>query len=114
MATRRDQLQSYQFLTQRTLSAFVMRETDPAQSPLRRGIGALFGGLMVAVLVAAGFGIYGLLTKTGANQWQKDGSVVVERETGAVFVYRQNRLNPALNFASAKLAAGPNPPVFRI
>jgi type VII secretion protein EccB len=115
MINRRDQLQSYQFMNQRVISAFVMRETDPAQSPLRRGIGALFGGLMVAILVAAGFGIYGILTKTGSNQWQKDGSVVVERETGASFVYLGNRLNPALNFASAKLAAGrPNPPVFRI
>ncbi|MEU4623035.1 type VII secretion protein EccB [Actinoplanes sp. NPDC023801] len=115
MISRRDQLQSYQFMNQRVISAFVMRETDPAQSPLRRGIGALFGGLMVAILVAAGFGIYGVLTRTGANQWQRDGSVVVERETGASFVYLRGRLNPALNFASAKLAAGrPNPPVFRI
>ena len=115
MISRRDQLQSYQFMNQRVISAFVMRETDPARSPLRRGIGALFGGLMVAILVAAGFGIYGVLTRTGSNQWQRDGSVVVERETGASFVYLGNRLNPALNFASAKLAAGrPNPPVFRI
>ncbi|SDT65057.1 type VII secretion protein EccB [Actinoplanes derwentensis] len=115
MTSRRDQLQSYQFMNQRVISAFVMRETDPAQSPLRRGIGALFGGVMVAILVAAGFGIYGVLTRTGADQWQQDGAVVVERETGAVFVYLNNRLNPALNFASAKLAAGrPDPQVFRI
>ncbi|MFC4064073.1 type VII secretion protein EccB [Actinoplanes subglobosus] len=115
MISRRDQLQSYQFMNQRVISAFVMRETDPAQSPLRRGIGALFGGLMVAVLVAAGFGIYGLLTRTGANQWQQDGSVVVERESGASFVYLRGRLNPAVNFTSAKLASGrPNPPVYRI
>ncbi|GGN29536.1 type VII secretion protein EccB [Actinoplanes campanulatus] len=115
MISRRDQLQSYQFMNQRVISALVMRETDPAQSPLRRGVGALFGGIMVAILVAAGFGIYGLLTRTGANQWQQEGSVVVERETGASFVYLRGRLNPTLNFTSAKLAAGrPDPPVFRI
>ncbi|WP_433829077.1 type VII secretion protein EccB [Actinoplanes sp. CA-015351] len=115
MTSRRDQLQSYQFMNQRVISAFVMRETDPAQSPLRRGIGALFGGLMVAVLIAAGFGIYGVLTRTGPDQWQTDGSVVVERETGASFVYLNNRLNPTLNFTSAKLAAGrPNPRVYRV
>jgi type VII secretion protein EccB len=115
MASRRDQLQSYQFLNQRVISAFVMRETDPAQSPLRRGIGALFGGLMVAILIGAGFGIYGILTKVGTDQWKTDGSVVVERESGASFVYLRGRLNPALNFTSAKLAAGrPNPTVYRI
>jgi type VII secretion protein EccB len=115
VASRRDQLQSYQFMNQRVISAFVMRETDPAQSPLRRGIGALFGGLMIALLVAAVYGIYGVLTRTGPDQWQTEGSVVVERETGASFVYLRDKLHPALNFASAKLAAGrPNPQVFRI
>lgn len=115
MASRRDQLHSYQFLTQRVISAFVMRETDPAQSPLRRGIGALFGGIMVALIVAAVFGIYGVLTRVGGTQWKADGSVVVERETGATFVYASGRLNPTLNIASAKLAAGrPNPVVQRV
>jgi type VII secretion protein EccB len=115
VATRRDQLHSYQFMTQRVISAFVMRETDPAQSPLRRGIGALFGGMMVALLIAAGFGIVGVLTRVGGDQWQADGSVVIERETGASFVYLSGRLHPALNFASAKLAAGrPSPEVFKV
>ncbi|MBO4209861.1 type VII secretion protein EccB, partial [Micromonospora echinofusca] len=115
MATRRDQLQSYQFMTQRVISALVMRETDPQQSPLRRGIGAVFGGLMVAVLVAAGFGIYGILTKVGSGKWKVSGSVVIEKETGASFVYLDGVLHPTLNYASAMLAAGrPNPQVFRV
>ncbi|MBO0867000.1 MAG: type VII secretion protein EccB [Micromonosporaceae bacterium] len=108
MATRRDQLQSYQFLTQRVISAFVMRETDPAQSPLRRGIGAVFAGLMIGVLVAAGFGVYGLLTKIGSGDWKVDGAVVVEKESGAAYVYNQGTLYPAINYTSALLAAGGN------
>jgi type VII secretion protein EccB len=115
MATRRDQLQSYQFLTQRVISAFVMRETDPAQSPLRRGIGAVFAGIMITVLVAAGFGVYGILTKVGTTRWKADGSVVVEKESGASFVYFGGVLHPTLNYASAMLAAGrTNPAVFRV
>jgi type VII secretion protein EccB len=115
MATRRDQLHSYQFLTQRVISAFVMRETDPQQSPLRRGVGAVFGGLMVAILVAAGFGIYGILTKVGSDGWKTEGAVVIEKETGASFVYVRGALHPTLNFASAKLAAGrPSTRVFRV
>jgi len=115
MATRRDQLHSYQFLTQRVISAFVMRETDPQQSPLRRGVGAVFGGVMVAVLVAAGFGIYGILTKVGSDGWKTEGAVVIEKETGASFVYVGGALHPTLNFTSAKLAAGrPSTQVFRI
>ncbi|WP_045743535.1 type VII secretion protein EccB [Actinoplanes rectilineatus] len=115
MTSRRDQMQSYQFMNQRVISAFIMRETDPAQSPLRRGVGALFAGIMVAVLVAAGFGIYGVLTRSGTDAWKADGSVVVERETGASFAVIGGRLTPALNLASAKLAAGKaDPAVFRV
>lgn len=115
MTTRRDQLQSYQFMTQRVISAFVMRETDPQQSPLRRGVGALFGGLMVAVLLAAGVGVYGLLTKVGGDTWRKPGSVVIEKESGATYVYLDGRLHPTLNYASALLSAGrPGVPVARV
>jgi type VII secretion protein EccB len=115
VATRRDQLQSYQFLTQRVISAFVMRETDPAQSPLRRGVGAAFAGVMIAVIVGAVFGIIGVLAGTGTDAWRQDGSVVVEKETGAAYVYADGALHPTLNYTSALLAAGrANPPVFRV
>jgi type VII secretion protein EccB len=106
MASRSDQLQSYQFMTQRVISALVMRETDPRQSPLRRGIGAVFVGLMVAIMVGAGFGIYGLLTKIGGNDWKSDGSVIIEKETGASYVYFNGTLHPTLNYASAMLVSG--------
>ncbi|MGA8118187.1 MAG: type VII secretion protein EccB [Actinocatenispora sp.] len=114
MASRRDQLQSYQFLLQRVISALVMRETDPAQVPLRRGTGAVFAGVMIAVIVAAGFGIYGLLTKSGSDQWKTEGAVVVEKESGASFVFHKGRLFPMANYASALLASGSGPQnVFR-
>ncbi|MCI2421211.1 type VII secretion protein EccB [Saccharopolyspora sp. K220] len=106
MANRRDQLQAYQFMMQRVVSALVVRETDPEQSPLRRGVGAVFAGVMIAVLVAAGFGVYGVFTGVGGTAWQADGSVIIERETGASFVYREGVLQPTLNFASARLIAG--------
>src|SRR5579859_2199027 len=111
MASRRDQIESYQYLTRRVVAAFVTRETDPELSPLRRGVGSLFSGVMVAVVLGAGFGVYGLLTKTGVTSWQEDGTVVVEKETGASYVYRGGTLYPALNYASALLAAGKAPPV---
>jgi type VII secretion protein EccB len=112
MASRRDQLQSYQFMTQRLVSAFVMRETDPAQSPLRRGVGALFAGLMIAVMVGAGFGVWGIITKTGSSTWKTDGAVVIEKETGASFLYADGVLHPMLNYTSALLAAGKSTTVF--
>jgi type VII secretion protein EccB len=114
VATRRDQFQSYQFLVQRVLSAFVMRETDPPQSPLRRGVGAAFAGAMIAIIIGAGFAVFGLVTKIGSGKWQVEGAVVVEKETGAPFLYQRGVLHPMINYTSAVLAAEHAPPrVFR-
>jgi type VII secretion protein EccB len=114
VATRRDLAESYQFLSRRVIAAVVTGELDPPQSALRRGVGALVAGIMVAVLVGAGFGVVGLLTQTGGNSWQVDGAVVVEKETGASFIFHNGVLYPALNYTSALLAAGKAPPtVFR-
>lgn len=91
-------------MLQRVISAIVMRETDPFQSPLRRGTGAIFAGVMIAVLTAAVFGVVGLLTKTGSTAWKTEGAIVVERESGAAFVYQNGELHPMLNYGSALLA----------
>lgn len=115
MPTRRDQLHAYQFMMQRVTSALIVHETDPEQTPLRRGVGAVFAGVMIAVLVAAGFGVYGVFTGVGGNAWQADGSIVIERETGATYVYRGGKLQPVLNYASARLISGvPNPGTHRV
>src|SRR5690348_713408 len=91
-----------------------MRETDPAQSPLRRGVGAAFAGAMITIILAAGFAVFGLITKTGSGKWQVEGAVVVEKESGAAFLYHQGVLNPMANYASAVLASSQAPPpVFR-
>jgi type VII secretion protein EccB len=110
MPTRRDQLHAYQFMMQRVTSALIVHETDPEQTPLRRGVGAVFAGVMVAVLVAAGFGVYGVFTGVGGTAWQADGAIVIERETGATFVYRGGALQPVLNYASARLVSGSQNP----
>ncbi|HEY0620765.1 MAG TPA: type VII secretion protein EccB, partial [Kribbella sp.] len=51
MATKRDQLQAYQFLVQRVVSALVIRESDPEQPPFRRPTAAAIGSVALAVLV---------------------------------------------------------------
>ena len=61
---------------------------------------------MITILVAAGFGVYGILTEDRHGHVAADGAVVVERETGASFVYFDGRLHPTLNYTSALLAGG--------
>ncbi len=103
MASRRDQLHSYQFMMQRVISSIMLRETDPEQTPLRRGVGAVFGGVMLAGLLAIAFAVYGVISGNYGARWQQEGAIVIERETGAHFVYQDGVLQPVINYASARL-----------
>jgi type VII secretion protein EccB len=106
MASKRDQLHSYQFTVQKLVSALVMRDPDAEHSPFGRTSGSVFAGVMVALLLVSGFGIYGLWRPGGNQGWQHDNTVVVEKESGAVYVYRSHVLHPVLNITSALLIAG--------
>ncbi|MEV1015306.1 type VII secretion protein EccB [Micromonospora sp. NPDC049801] len=105
MPSRQDQLHSYQFSVQRAVAALVMRETDPAQSPFRRLAGAGLASVLVAVIGLGGAALYGLFAG-GGTRWRDPGAVIVEKESGARFVYREQKLHPVLNYASALLIVG--------
>jgi type VII secretion protein EccB len=106
MASRRDLIQGYQFAARRVVSAVVMRQTDPTEWPFRRLGGAGFGSIMVAIIVMAAVGIYGLIVPGGKTSWQAGNTVIVVKETGASYVYIKGELHPTLNFTSAVLLAG--------
>ncbi len=106
MASRQDQLHSYQFSVQRVVSALVMRETDPAQSPFRRVAGATLAGVLLAALSLAGVAVYGVLAPGGGTDWRDGTAVVMERESGARYVYGDGVLHPVPNYASALLVIG--------
>lgn len=81
MPTRRDQLHAYRFLTRRALAALVTGEPDAVEPPMRRLTVTTMSGFMVAVLVAAGFAVYGVVKPSAGTSWKEPGAVVVERET---------------------------------
>lgn len=103
MASRRDQLQSHQFMLGRLAAAFSYGDSDATHPPARRSGSMLFIGVMVGVLALAGVGVYGLIAPGGRKDWKQDGSLIVEKETGARFVYQHDKLIPVLNYSSARL-----------
>ncbi|MBB5871297.1 type VII secretion protein EccB [Allocatelliglobosispora scoriae] len=96
---------------QRVVSALVVRETDPAQSPFRRVAVAALASLMIAMVGVAGFAVYGVFAGGSNADWKATpNSVIVEKESGASFVYRDGVLHPVRNLASALLIAGGGAP----
>jgi type VII secretion protein EccB len=111
MRTRRDQVQAYRFVTRRIVSALLSGDPETNNQPMRRLGLAVFGSALVAAIVLAGAGVYGLMTKGGAPL--EPNTLVLERETGATYVFVDGRLYPTLNYASARLILGEAAPPVR-
>ena len=78
MQTRKDLLQAHRLMTQRAAQALMLGEPDTPELPMRRLNVATFIGIMVAVLVTAGFGIVGLLNPSNANGLGEPGTIIIE------------------------------------
>jgi type VII secretion protein EccB len=108
MQTRTDQAQAYRFTTRRIVSALLSGEPETAERPMRRFGMALFGSIMVAAIVFAAVGIVGFLFPSGAKLKNKD--LVLDKDTGAVYIFEGGVLYPVRNFTSARLALGSEKP----
>ncbi len=107
MAARKELLKAQAFVQQRLVAALVDREPDDPTPPLRRlGLG-LFVSVLVAALVVAGFGIYGLIKKPKTTKWSEPNTIVVDTTAGITFVTPDGKkLHPVTNMASARLITG--------
>src|SRR5262245_16043321 len=111
MRTRTEQVQAYRFVTRRIVSALLSGEPETTERPMRRFGMAIFGSSMVAAIVFAGVGVYGFINPAGGAL--EDKSIVIERETGARYVFVNGKLHPVLNYASARLIVNEENPVMK-
>ncbi|MFD2763613.1 type VII secretion protein EccB [Micromonospora eburnea] len=111
MRTRRDQVQAYRFVTRRIVSALLSGDPETNDLPMRRLGMAVFGSVIAAAVVLGGAGAYGQLTGNAAPL--ESNTLVIERETGATYVYTEGVLYPTLNYASARLILDEADPTVR-
>ncbi|MEV4629519.1 type VII secretion protein EccB [Micromonospora sp. NPDC049523] len=111
MRSRRDQVQAYLFEAGRLIGALMKGRPDGDDPPHRRFTIGTAVGLLLTVLIAAGFGIYGLLRPGGSDQWRRPGSIIVVKETGARYLLLGDELRPVLNYTSAALILQTTAPV---
>ncbi|MEV7598029.1 type VII secretion protein EccB [Kitasatospora sp. NPDC089797] len=106
MQSRRDQVQAHLFVMSRVSSGMLRGEPDAPDTPVTRTTRGAVVGLAVGLLVGVGVGVYGLVKPGGATGWQKPGTLVVVKESGARYLFAGGQLHPVLNQASARLLAG--------
>ncbi|MFC8714350.1 type VII secretion protein EccB [Streptomyces sp. NPDC057197] len=107
MQSRRDQVMAHQFLVSRLTSGLLRADPDLAEPPARRTNRGITYGTVVAVVVAAGFLLFGFIKPGGNSSWRDGKSLITEKGTGTRYVY-DGRLHPVLNYPSARLLLGPD------
>lgn len=108
MQTQRDHVHAHTFMMGRLSSALVEGNSTNSQIPGRRPLTGLVLGIILSVLVIAGFGVYGWLRPGGSKAYQQKGVIVVEKETGNRYVYLDGKLHAVPNLTSAMLINGPS------
>ncbi|UGT60029.1 type VII secretion protein EccB [Nocardia asteroides] len=101
--TTRWQVSGYRFLVRRMEHALVRRDVRMLHDPMKSQSRAYAVGLVLALVVLAGCGVLALLRpqdKIGSN------TILIGKESGGVYVVIGDTVHPALNLASARLAAG--------
>ncbi|MEH1123735.1 type VII secretion protein EccB [Micromonospora sp. CPCC 206061] len=106
MPSRQEQVRSHQFAVQRVVAAVVTRDTDPDRLPFRRVAGATLAGVLVATIGFGAVAAYAAITGSEPDDWRDPRAVIVERESGSRYAFRDGRLHPVANYTSALLIAG--------
>ncbi|MFI1398192.1 type VII secretion protein EccB [Streptomyces sp. NPDC020681] len=106
MQNKRDQVQAHMFLMGRLTSSMLRADPDSPESPQGRTNRGIAIGVIIAVLVTAGAFVFGLLSPGKKDSWRTSGELIVEKETGARYLFLDGRLRPVRNYASARLLVG--------
>lgn len=107
MQTKREQVRAHNFQVRRLVRAVLLAQPEHREQPFRRSATGSLVGTIIALLILAGFAVYGLLRPATGPALEADTNVVLEKETGTRYMVEGTTLRPVANLASALLLAGP-------
>ncbi|MFF2210623.1 type VII secretion protein EccB [Streptomyces antibioticus] len=110
MQSKRDQVEAHVFMMSRLSSGMLLADPDAPESPVGRTSRGAALGLLIGALAAAGCVLFGLLSPGGDSSWKTAKGLIVQKDTGARYVYQDGVLRPVRNYASARLIGGADLP----
>ncbi|MFH8841669.1 type VII secretion protein EccB [Streptomyces sp. NPDC017868] len=117
MASRRDELNAYTFAKKRTVAAFLQPSPSGTEEGAPKPLKAVVPSLIVAALVVAGFGAWGMFSPIAPKGWDTPGTrVIIGKQSTTRYVVletgqgkdKKTLLHPVLNLASARLLLNPD------
>ncbi|QUX27498.1 type VII secretion protein EccB [Nocardiopsis akebiae] len=106
MQSRRDRVMAHNFTVGRLGTAMLEGDPDAVDAPMRRTRTGTYIGIAIGAVLCIGFLVFGLIFPGGATSWREEGRLIVDRDTGASYVYSAGVLRPVANGASARLIQG--------
>ncbi|MFC7303188.1 type VII secretion protein EccB [Streptomyces monticola] len=113
MASRRDELNAYTFARRRLIAQFLQPSASGTEEAWPRPLRAVMPGLIVAVVVLAAFGAWGMFKPAAPPKWDVAGEhiIISSKSTTRYVVLKTDgkvQLHPVLNMSSAKLLLTPD------
>ncbi|AXK35407.1 type VII secretion protein EccB [Streptomyces armeniacus] len=114
MASRRDELNAYTFAKKRLLAAFLQPTPSGTEEGAPRPLRAVVPGLIIGVVIMAGFGAWGMFKPKAPEGWDEPGQkVIIGSDSTTRYVVLEDddgkkQLHPVLNLASGKLLLDPD------
>ncbi|MFD3683562.1 type VII secretion protein EccB [Nocardiopsis sp. NPDC058631] len=106
MQSRRDRVMAHNFTVGRLGTAMLEGDPDSVDAPMRRTRTGTYIGIAIGAVLCIGFLVFGLIFPGGATSWRQEGRLIVDRDTGASYLYSAGVLRPVANGASARLVQG--------
>lgn len=113
MASRRDELNAYTFAKRRLIAQFVRPNSTGSEEGAPRPLRGVVPGMIVAVVILAIFGAWGMFKPVAPKKWDTPGEnvIIASKSTTRYVVLRTDKkiqLHPVLNMSSAKLLLDPD------
>ncbi|GAA2272946.1 MULTISPECIES: type VII secretion protein EccB [Kitasatospora] len=109
MASRRDELNAYTFARKRMVGAFLQPGGGGSDEDAPRPVRAVLPSIVVAAVVVAGFGMWGVIKPTAPKGWDDGKSIIQGKDSTTRYVVlvdpktNEKYLHQVLNMASARL-----------
>ncbi|NAZ74687.1 hypothetical protein GTQ99_04510 [Kineococcus sp. T13] len=111
MARRNIVIDAEEFSRRRGVAALLRGSSLDVEDVPRRPNALVWGGAVMALLIAAGSAGSAYATGRAPSGWRQDGALVIDRESGARFVAKNGLLRPAPTLTAALLAGAREEPM---